>query len=256
MSPEKIRRRVVRRTVVLACVGAGIISALNASVLTRQGVNFTVSAKRVPFYIKAVDFLHRHYQYRLLAEEITRGLKTDEERVMAVYHWTRHHIRPTPPGWPISDDHILHIIIRGHGLDDQMADVFCTLATYAGVPAFWRNLKPVDDGPTLTVSFAKVDGAWRVFDVVNGLAFADAQGRLVDVVTLVRDPALAEAIAGPLRPSGLPYSQYLALLQPFTVPDVLRAQQQMPWPRLWFEMRRVLHQGLRANAATISSGVG
>ena len=240
MNSARTRLRVVGRVVVLACVGAGILSALNAPVLTRQGVNFTVSAKRVPFYIKAVDFLHRHYQYRLLAEEITHGLATDEERVMAVYHWTRHHIRPTPPGWPIVDDHILDIIIRGYGVDDQMADVFCTLATYAGVPAFWKNLKPVEGVPTLSLSFAKVDGTWAAFDVAHNLIFADQQGRLVPVEILANDPDLAEAIAGTIRLGGLSYVRYLQTLQPFTVPDVLRAQQQMPWPRLRYEVRRVL----------------
>ena len=60
-------------------------------------------------------------------------------RVLAVFDWTARRIQPTPEGWPVVDDHILNIIIRGYGMTDQRADVFATLTTYAGVPAFWQR---------------------------------------------------------------------------------------------------------------------
>ena len=253
----------MRRGLVVAGAGVVLLYALSAPATTRQGVNFVVSATRIPRYVKILGFLHRDAQYRLLAGQITEGLAGDEARAIAVFRWTRAHILATPAGWPIVDDHVLHIIIRGHGVDDQMADVFTTLLTYAGVPAFWKPVsqaprasdggaKPAGTGPLLILSFAKVDGRWTVFDIAENVIFADAQGRLLDVRALAADPVLAEATAGGVRPGGLSYADYLVRLRPFTVPGILRAQTQMPWPRVAWEARRVLRLDRGAPVASTS----
>jgi len=233
-----------RRTILVsACLAIGLsgvaVWGLQTAAITRQGVNFTVSNHSIPLYVKVLDFLHRDAHYRLLARQITEGLTSDQERILAVFDWTRRHIRTTPQGWPIVDDHILDIIIRGHGLDDQMADVLCTLATYAGVPAFWEYVRDVPGGPVLVLSFAKTEGAWRVFDVAHGVVFADAHGRLLDLDALLADPTLVTSVANPTAQQ-IPYAAYLERLRPVTVPETLRAEQQMPWPRLGFEVRRAL----------------
>lgn len=59
--------------------------------------------------------------------------------------WTRQHIHPTSSGLPDMDDHILHMIIRGYGKQDQTVDALTTLATYTGLPAFWRLVKEDKD---------------------------------------------------------------------------------------------------------------
>jgi len=234
------RRRALQIGVLLAVgLSGAAVWGLNTTVSTRQGVNFAVSRHSVPLYVKVLDFLHRDAHYRLLARQITAGVSSDQARVLAVFDWTRRHIRPTPKGWPIVDDHILDIIIRGHGVEDQMADVFCTLTTYAGAPAFWKPLRDAPEGAGLVLSFAKTEGAWRVFDVAHGVAFRDPDGQLVAVETLLATPLLSDAAADPV-PADLSYAAYFERLQPFTVPDPLRAEQQMPWPRLAFELRRIL----------------
>ena len=220
------------------CLLLGGVGLATMPATTRQGVNFQVSVRSVPLYVKAVAFLHRHFQCALLAGQITQGRGSDLARALAVFEWTRQHIRPTPAGWPVVDDHILDIIIRGYGLDDQMADVFTMLATYAGVPAFWRVAKV--SGGRLVLAFARVDGRWTVWDVAHGLAFREADGRLADVHALIADPALVRATAGSLAPDGVPYDRYVAQLQPFQAPAMLRAEQQMLWPRVWFEVRRAI----------------
>jgi hypothetical protein len=230
------RRRGIQ-VLVVAGLGAGVLWGLaTVKATTRQGVNFQVSTRQVPLSVKAIDFLHRHAHYRLLAEEITRGLRADQERVLAVFEWTRQHIRHTPTGWPVVDDHVLDIIIRGHGLDDQMADVFTTLTAYAGVPAFWQQ-------GLVVLSFVQVDGRWAMFDVGNGLVFADAQGRLIEAEALLADRSLVDRVAGSLAPGGREYWWYVDRLRPFQIPTVRRAQLQMPWPRLWYEARRAIGWG-------------
>lgn len=225
---------------------AGVASmafvGMGPTATTRQGINFVVSTHHIPLSVKILDFLHRNAHYRLLAQEVTQGFSSDHERVLAVLDWTRRTIRRTPRGWPIVDDHVLNIIIRGYGLDDQMADAFTTLATYAGVPAFWTFVRPDDSNAILTLSFAKVDGVWTPIDVANGLVFRDVHGRWVDVETVAKAPEFAQSVAQDVSPVGLPYWRYTtALGHSFHVPDVTRAEQQMPWPRLLFEARRALH---------------
>ena len=175
---------------------------------TRQGVNCKVTEKRIPVAIKAMDFLVRDYEYRHLAAEITRGIPTEEAKAEALFQWTREHIRPIPPEWPLVDDHIGHIIIRGYGAEDQMADVFCTLATYAGIPSFWKVLHAPDaqDDRHYVISFVRIQGRWTVWEVSGRASSAQLKGW--------------ERFADP-------------------VPPVLRAQIQMPLPRLLCELQRV-----------------
>ena len=222
----------------------GALGISTAPATTRQGVNYAVSNRTLPSYVKLWDFLDRHFHYALLAKQITQGLRSDEERALAIFKWTRAHIRPTPPDWAVVDDHILHIVIRGHGLDDQMADVFTTLSTYTGVPAFWNRVRL--DGPTrgLVLSFARLDGRWAVFDVANGFVFRDAQGHLASVEELAANPQLIAFTVRDLEPGGRPYPDYLAACVPLEVATPLRAELQMPWPRFWYEIR----QGLKSRA--------
>ena len=225
MAVRWLRR--ARGRLILLVLGLLVVGVLSVPVRTRQGVDFSVSVRSIPLYVKVLGFIDRHVQHELLAREITRGVSTDEARALKVFEWTREHIQPTPPGLPVVDDHILHIIIRGYGEDDQMADVFTTLATYAGVPAFWQTVK-LPDG-RLVVSFAKVERRWTMFDVAHGLIFRDAQGRLASLEQLVAQPELIATAAGDLRPGGLPYRRYLADAVPLEVPHPLRAELQMPW---------------------------
>ena len=159
--------------------------------------------------------------------------------MLAVFAWTREHIRPTPAELPVIDDHTWHIIIRGYGEDDQMADVFATLSTYAGVPAFCQVIRPADGG-RLILSFANVHGRWAMLDVAHGLVFRDAQKHLRDAREILAHPELIESEVQQVAPRGRPYVAYLNTLAPFDVPPMLRAQLQMPLPRLVYEARRRL----------------
>lgn len=241
--------------------GIALIAAVAAAgaaawwpMTTKQGRDFHITVRRIPLYEKTVDFFHRHWRYQAIAREITAGCRSDRERALAVYQWTVERIRPVPDGWPVVDDHILDIITRGYGTGDQMADVFTTLSTYAGVPAFWRAFQVGEGDGWLIVSFVRLEGRWAMFDVANQVMFADAHGRFLDAEALVNDPRLLPASFA--TKLGVVYQPYLARLQPFRVPAVLRAQKQMPWPRLWFEARRALRLVPDAAAARLPRAGG
>ena len=242
MTSAAARSRSLRWKVAAAgVVLVGVVGLLSVRTTTKQGVNYQVVTKSIPAYAKVLGFLDRHEQYRALAREIAAGLTTDEAKARAVFEWTHAHIRKTPEGWPVVDDHILHIIIRGYGVGDQAADVFATLSTYAGVPAFWQPVRINKKAGRWVFAFARIDGRWRMFDVEHHLIFTDGQGGLADVDALLANPDLVRLTAGDLALGGIPYQAYADRLRPFRVPPVLRAEKQMPWPRVVFEARRLLH---------------
>lgn len=233
-----------RWSAVLAFVIAAVVLVGGASldVTTRQGVNFEVSTHRIPLYLKALQFFERSAQYRQIAAEIVGDAASDRERTLKVFEWTRRRIKATPPGWPIIDDHILNIIIRGHGLGDQHADVFATLATYGGVPAFWTKL-PESARVGLILSFARIDGRWRVFDVFNGVVFRTADGDLATLEDLKGREDLVPQAVRSLDIAGLRYADIVTTTPMPEVPNPLRAELQMPLARLRHEVGRALRIG-------------
>ena len=228
-----------RRTVVLtslAGVLAVTIAVANREVTTKQGVNFEVSTHRLPLYLKTLEFVDRSAQYRQIAAEITRGSASDQDRALKVFDWTSRHIRPTPDGWPVVDDHILNIIIRGHGMSDQCADVFAMLLTSAGVPAFWHKVRAPDTGDGLILTFVHVDGRWVVMDVANGFLLRNARGELATAEDLAANQALLPDAARSLILGSTPYPRFFNELRTPPIPRPSRAELQMVWPRLWYEM--------------------
>ena len=235
-----VRRRGRLAALLLAGAVAGMLAVGTMPVVSRQGVDFSVTAHRLPLYLKAFEFIDRNAQYRQLANEITRGAGSAQERALAVFSWTVRRIQPTPEGWPIVDDHILNIIIRGHGVSDQRADVFATLTTYAGVPAFWQRVKApgTEDGVILT--FVNLDGRWVVMDVANGFIFRNRRGELATPEEIAANQVVLPPAAQALMIRLTPYSRILDGLRMPPIPRPLRAELQMPWPRLWDETKRAV----------------
>jgi hypothetical protein len=230
--PRSSRSRLtvwVSRVVLAVCAVGLIFVVANWPVSTRQGIDFEVSTIELPLYVKALDFIQRDAGYRQLASRIVPADSTAEARALALFAWTREHIRDVPPSLPVVDDHVLHIVIRGYGTDDQKADVFATLATYAGVRAYWAL---IGEAPKLALSFAQVDGRWRVFDVANGIVFHTSGGELATPDELTATPSLVQEAAGQRLYLGRPYMSYFTGFRFPEPPDVLRAEQQMLGPRL------------------------
>ncbi len=229
-----------RRVMVGLLVAGTLLGAAAFPVTTRQGINYQITTHRLLLVNKAFGFVHRDGEYRRLAAQTTRGLSNDQARAEALLNWTKAHISRTPKGRPILDDHILNIILRGYGAEDQMADVFATLLTYAGVPAFWRVVSLRNREASLILTFVQMDGRWTIWDVARGKALKNEDGALADVAELSRNPGLATLTMGSMTLRGHPYPQYLEEgLMPFEVPEILRAEKQMPQKRLLFELKKV-----------------
>jgi hypothetical protein len=224
----------------LAALIAGAAIVVVVPVTTRQGVNYEVVEHRLPLYLKLFEFLDRDAQYRQLAGEITRHARSDRERVKAVFDWTARRIQPAPDGWTIVDDHILNIIIRGYGTSDQRADVFAALTTYAGVPAFWRSIKSPGGRDDVILTFVHLERRWTVVDVANGFMFGNTTGELATADDFAANRAVLPAASRSLIVGSTPYVEIVGHLRMPPVPRPLRAELQMPWPRLWDVAARVV----------------
>ena len=226
----------------LAAVGGLTVIGL-MPVETKQGIDYSVSTYTMPLYVKALDFVQRDSSYSRLVQRLVSEQASDESRALTIFDWTRNNIRDTPAGFPIVDDHVWHIIIRGYGTDDQKTDVFTTLTTYAGVPGFWSLTEP--PSPELSLSFVWIEGRWRVFDVQNGIVFRNRAGALASAEELAEDRWVLESVAADRTFHEKPYAGYFVGFKPPNPPDILRAELQMLWPRASHRLKGFVGLGRR-----------
>lgn len=196
----------------------------------------------MPLYVKWTQFLSRHYEYVRLSKEITAGCKTDEEKVLAVLKWTREHLKDVPPGMPICDDHILNIIIRGYAVPEQFQEVFVTLCSYSGAPAFYEKVYSRSREKKHIFSFVKLSGKWRIFDAYSGLYFRTKGNDIAAVEDIMSDKSLIGAPGlDNIMLEGIPCKEFYLNLGPVAQPVTSRAQRQMPLNRVLYEIRKAFN---------------
>ncbi|MGQ0732737.1 MAG: hypothetical protein ACT4QD_03665 [Acidobacteriota bacterium] len=207
------------------------------------GVNFVVTEQTVPLGRKVLEFLERDRALARAARDAVGDARTDEERTFAALKWTAARVRPQPVGQLIVDDHVSAVIARGYGEADQQADVFTTLLVYAGVSAYWGL---VGTPPReLPLSYVRIDGRWRVFDVAGGLTFRTDDGQLASPDDVAADLGVVRR-AAQARVADLDfYLAYFHGYRPPLAPDVVRADLQMPWRRLRYEAGRMVGRSTR-----------
>lgn len=210
---------------------------INIEVSTRRGVNYVLNEEKTPLYIKTLNFFHRHFKYKRLAKEITRGLKTDEERVLAIFDWTVKNIKKVPRGMPIIDDHVLNIIIRGYGTSDQSADVFTTLCTYVGYPSVMYRLIPRGRKEDIIVSAVLLNERYILFDTYWRNLFLNRNGNLASIDDFRKDPSLASLVKNKPIIRGIPYKDYFNHVVPIKELRTPRAKLQIPFSRLMYEVK-------------------
>lgn len=221
---------------------------------TREGIDYAFRKRPIPLYLKLLTFLSRHYQFKYLAQQITLGAPTDEEKLLAIFRWVRANVRlGTPEGLPVRDDHVLNIIIRGYGESDQRGDAFSTLATYAGYRSVMYRLFAPDGSKGPVVAVAELGGRMLLFDTYSGAIFRNARGRLASFDDLRADPSIARRAVGQARFKGRPYSDFYERLLPLkALPPIIKPELQMPLHRVLYEAGRKL--GLIERAAAVFRG--
>ncbi len=248
-APRK-RKRWPWILIILALILAGLFFLLQRPANTREGVDYVFRERPIPLYLKLLTFFSRHYQFKYLAQQITLGAPTGEEKLLGILRWVRANIRfGTPEGLPVRDDHILNVIIRGYGEGDQVGDVFTTLATYAGYRSATYRLHAPDGTKGPTVAVVELGGRMLLFDTYLGVVFRNARGQLASLDDLRADPSIAQRAVGSARFRGRPYSDfYKRLSQLKALPPIIKPELQMPLRRVVYEVSRKLGLMQRARA--------
>ena len=213
-----------------------LISLLNIPVVTRKGVNYKWVSVKMPLYLKLLDFFDRHYNYKNLEVRITEGANNDKERVVSILKWVDTNILYVPDGFPVIDDHVWHIIVRGYGANDQRHDVFSTLCSYAGFKAFYKKLASTHTGKSMLFSFVKINDDWFVFDIDNTVYFTDSNGDFSSLEDLREGNFEIKAIDETRR---LKYKYFFTDLKDFSDAGLSRANIQNPFNRLSFKIKKV-----------------
>ncbi|MCX5677975.1 MAG: transglutaminase-like domain-containing protein [Candidatus Omnitrophica bacterium] len=230
----------MRRFLLLLILAAAAAAVLTIDVSIKQGVDGRVREIHMPLYAKGAEFLTRHLEYIRLAKDVTAGCSTDEQKVLAILKWTRENIKEIPPGMPVIDDHILNIIIRGYGVQEQFQDVFTTLCAYSGVPAFWGRVYGEDRKVKYTLSFVTLDKKLRVFDAYYGKYFRNKEGKIASVEDISGDHSIVSGgDVDSIFIKGVPYKTFYYNLDQIEEQMKFRTQKQMPLRRILFEFGKI-----------------
>ncbi len=216
---------------------ATIILLLNIKVTTRQGIDYQVHTIRIPLYLKILSFMDRHYNYKQLVKRIIKNEDDDHKKVMEIFSWTYFNIKKQPEDLPIVDDHAWHIIVRGYGVHDQSNDVFATLSNYAGIDTFFDSFNRKKDEKKISLSFAKLNNHWYVFDPYNGVYFVDNEGNFADFNAIKSENFQLEHLGVPKKPV-LDYRDYFDNMTEIKKVGLKREKVQSPFNRLLYELNK------------------
>ena len=183
----------MKKTAIIILTFILCLALLNVKVTTRKGIDCHVREIQIPLYLKALDYLDRHYDYIELVGVITNGAKDKDEKVLKILDWVHANIRHTPPGFPVVDDHPLNIIIRGYGVRDQYEDIFTVLCYYTGARAFYASIKN-SKGQRFQISFVKLHRGWSPISAYSGI-YAKKGDHIATVKEISDDTSLAGIFA-------------------------------------------------------------
>lgn len=124
---------------IVGALGAVLLLLLVGQIPTKgfEGVDDRIIVHEMPLWEKAAKFYIRHREFRQWAEKAAGGETDPQRRVLRLMEWTRSQVKPIPPGLPLVDDHISHIVLRRYGNDGQLSELFTALTTYTGNEGRW-----------------------------------------------------------------------------------------------------------------------
>jgi len=125
--------------------------------------------------IEDISYIRRAFFYKKTAVAIVKGLKSNREKVMALFNWTCENVQSPPAGKDTAALPI-DIIKRGYGGCDRSAWVLVALAQQLGYPAhIFYMINPETNTSPHTIAQIFLDGKWVLFDTYKSLVFWDKQ---------------------------------------------------------------------------------
>lgn len=224
-----------RRLLFWAGVGVALLMIAMTPTSILQGKDYEVQTITMPLGWKTIHFLSRHHQMALLIRQIVPRRASEEEKAMAIYRWVRSNIhRGVPKGLPVMDDHVSNIVIRGYGTEDQIADLFTALCTYAGLEARWRGVLFEGERPLAVLSLVQISGDWILMDPYRDVISRSPMGELEDVRAFQEEIRSGKVRLGSPSIRGIPYTEAVlsVRVEEFSRDGMNRGISQMPLKRL------------------------
>jgi len=230
----KRRTRPIAIVALVVGVAIGVTWFIFARPATiHRGLDYRVTEIQIPLFLKLLAYIHRDLEFRNLSRKLVGGIQDREAKILALFEWTRKHVRPIPNGYPIVDDHVWDIIVRGYGSQDQAADVLAALSAYAGIPAHFRFVCAPKKNGCVGVAFVELpNGSFGLFDPHYGVVVRHPDGRLASIEEVSSDRSLLERV----DPNLASYAKYFENLPKVSVNDSSRTSCQMPLRRLFMLM--------------------
>lgn len=215
-----------------------IICVLNISVVTKQCINGQLSEIKLPLYLKILDFMDRHYNYKNLVVNILAGTRDENDKAVKIFDWVVSHVQKKPRELSVIDDHPLNILIRGYGMQDQLEDIFTILCTYAGLDAIFKSFKN-HSGGVYYVSLIKINGRWRPLSASGGV-YATRDGAVASVGDILLDRKLLAPFI-----SNMPDFESDTFLEEISTMDYrprsMRVVGQSPMGRALFHIKKMVN---------------
>ncbi len=158
--------------IILTITTTGLYLLLNIKATTKYGINYKVYTKKIPFYIKLIEYIDRYYHYKEIIKEIVTPQMTNYQKTKAILEYIQKNLHHQPPNLPVIDDHPYHILLRHYGTQDQFEDIFTILCNFADIPAFYLRQKITLDSLTINyISFVKVNKKWTIISAYYNKTF-------------------------------------------------------------------------------------
>lgn len=222
-----------------AAILISAVFALNVSVITKQAINGKVDAIKLPLYLKILDFVDRHYNYKNLVVNILGDTRDENDKVVKIFNWVISHVQKKPRELPVIDDHPLNILIRGYGMQDQFEDIFTILCTYAGLDAIFKSFKN-NSGDVYYVSLIKINGRWSPLSASGGV-YSTKNGAIASLDDILLDRKLMAPFI-----SNIPNFESDTFLKEINTmdynPGSIRVIGQSPMGRAMFHIKKMVNR--------------
>ena len=149
-------------------------------------INYEVSVYKIPIYLKLLDFMNRHYNYKHLADNINNQNSTDKNKVINTTNWVISNIKKINLNQDIDivDHHPITIVERRLGIDEQFSDILSVLLVYSNIDSFFKLIKLDNFDTYHPLTFFKINNYWSIVDPLNGIFFLDEKNNFINIDNL------------------------------------------------------------------------
>jgi len=160
------------------------VGQLNTS--RKISINYEVTKYELPLYVKILDFINRHNNYKFLTKSINNDKLSDKEKIIYLTNWVNLNIKKIEVNQNIDivDNHPITIIERRLAIDEQFSDILSVLLVYSDIDSFFKFIKTGKLTETYPLTFFKINNYWSIIDPQYGVFFVDEKNNFIDITNL------------------------------------------------------------------------